>query len=70
MAKKAIEPVNDFGHPSLIQTGKTWSNQSSTDKYKQMKIDDCLDLNSGQIIASLYGAVQCLIKKVEALESL
>jgi hypothetical protein len=32
-------------------------------------IKDCLDLDSGQIIASLYGAVQKLIAKVEALEN-
>ena len=29
-------------------------------------IEDCLDLNSGQIIAALYGAVQALINKTEA----
>jgi hypothetical protein len=33
------------------------------------KIEDCLDLNSGQLIASLYGAVQQLISKVEVLEA-
>ena len=32
-------------------------------------IEDCLDLNSGQMIAALYGCVQALIKKVEALEA-
>jgi len=31
-------------------------------------IKDCLDLNSGQIIAALYGAVQKLIQKVDKLE--
>jgi hypothetical protein len=31
-------------------------------------ITDCLDLNSGQLIASLYGAVQQLMVKVERLE--
>ena len=30
-------------------------------------IEDCLDLNSGQIIAALYGAVQALINKTETL---
>ena len=29
-------------------------------------IEDCLDLNGGQMIAALYGAVQSLIEKVEA----
>jgi hypothetical protein len=33
-------------------------------------IKDCLDLNSGQILAALYGAVQKLIKKVEKLETI
>jgi hypothetical protein len=32
-------------------------------------IEDCLDLNSGQILAALYGAVQMLITKVENLEA-
>jgi hypothetical protein len=32
-------------------------------------IDDCLDLNSGQMIAALYGCVQALMAKVEALEA-
>ena len=30
-------------------------------------IEDCLDLNSGQIIAALYGAVQSLMEKIETL---
>lgn len=33
-------------------------------------IEDCLDLQSDQIIKALYGAVQKLMQKVEALESL
>jgi hypothetical protein len=28
-------------------------------------IDDCLDLNSGQMIAAMYGAVQALMQKIE-----
>jgi len=36
---------------------------------KEEKIDDCLDMNSGQIIAALYGAVQKLQTKVENLEN-
>ena len=32
-------------------------------------IEDCLDLNSGQLIAALYGSVQMLMAKVEALEA-
>jgi len=37
-------------------------------KFRQDTIDNCLDLNSGQLIAAMYGAVQKLIEKVEALE--
>jgi hypothetical protein len=36
---------------------------------KDEVIDDCLDLNSGQMIAALYGCVQALMAKVEALEA-
>lgn len=36
--------------------------------YKEEIIEDCLDLNSGQLIAALYGAVQQLMNKVEKLE--
>jgi len=32
-------------------------------------IEDCLDLNGGQMIAALYGCVQALMAKVEALEN-
>ena len=38
-------------------------------KFRQEVIEDCLDLNSGQIIAAMYGAVQKLIQKVEMLEA-
>ena len=36
-------------------------------KVRHDVIEDCLDLNSGQMIAALYGAVQALMAKVEAL---
>lgn len=36
---------------------------------KEVAIDDCLDLNADQINKALYGAVQKLIEKVEALEA-
>jgi hypothetical protein len=36
---------------------------------KDEVIEDCLDLNSGQMIAALYGCVQALMAKVEALEA-
>lgn len=38
-------------------------------KVRHETIDDCLDLNSGQMIAALYGCVQALMAKVEALEA-
>ena len=38
------------------------------DKYIQEVIPDALDLNTGQVYAALYGAVQKLIEKVEVLE--
>lgn len=37
-------------------------------KFTQEVIEDCLDLNGGQMLMALYGAVQKLIQKVEALE--
>ena len=36
-------------------------------KVRHDVIEDCLDLNGGQMIAALYGAVQALMAKVEAL---
>ena len=39
-------------------------------KVRHDVIDDCLDLNSGQMLAALYGAVQALMKKIEKLENL
>ena len=38
-------------------------------KVRHDVIEDCLDLNSGQMIAALYGCVQALMSKVEALEA-
>jgi hypothetical protein len=38
-------------------------------KFRQEVIDDCLGLNSGQIIAAMYGCIQALQTKVEALEA-
>ena len=37
-------------------------------KVRHDVIKDCLDLNSGQMIAALYGAVQALMAKVETLK--
>ena len=36
-------------------------------KVRHDVIEDCLDLNGGQMIAALYGAVQALMAKVEAM---
>jgi hypothetical protein len=38
-------------------------------KVRHDVIEDCLDLNSGQMLAALYGAVQALMEKVEVLET-
>ena len=38
-------------------------------KVRHDVIEDCLDLNSGQMLAALYGAVQALMAKMEALEA-
>ena len=38
-------------------------------KVRHDVIEDCLDLNGGQMIAALYGAVQSLMQKVETLNS-
>tara|TARA_R110000823_G_scaffold167340_1_gene299377 strand:- start:116 stop:1384 length:1269 start_codon:yes stop_codon:yes gene_type:complete len=38
-------------------------------KVRHDVIEDCLDLNNGQMIAALYGCVQALMAKVEALEA-
>ena len=38
-------------------------------KVRHDVIEDCLDLNSGQMIAALYGAVQALMAKVDTLEA-
>ena len=39
-------------------------------KVRHNVIEDCLDLNSGQMLAALYGAVQALMAKIEKLENL
>jgi hypothetical protein len=36
-------------------------------KFRHDVIEDCLDLNSGQMIAALYGAVQALMAQNDAL---
>jgi len=38
-------------------------------KFRQDVIEDCLDLNSGQLYAAMYGALQACMQKIEALEA-
>lgn len=38
-------------------------------KFRKEVIEDCLDLNAGQMNAALYGAVQRLMAKVAVLEA-
>ena len=44
------------------------SPEDAPEDFKPEVIKDCLDLNSGQIEAAMYGAIQKLIQKVEKLE--
>lgn len=64
-----IEPVLDeHGTPVLDEAG----NPKQTTRKQLISedvIEDCRSLNSDQIIAALYGAVQKLQAKVEALEA-
>jgi hypothetical protein len=39
------------------------------DKFRQEVIEDCLDLNNGQLYAAMYGCIQALQQKVELLEA-
>ena len=39
-------------------------------KFKTEVIEDCLDLNSGQIIAAMYGALQQAMTRIEKLEGM
>ena len=58
--KKGV-PVMVDNQPQFVTTTKT------RPVIKEEVIEDCLDLNSGQIIAALYGAVQKLQSIVEDL---
>ena len=51
--------MHDFTLPKPID---------ASDDYVPEIIEDCLDLDSGQINAALYGAVQKMIDKIELLE--
>jgi len=61
------------GEPAVIGTRQMTYQVPRMVKKKRQKfcrnvIEDCLDLNSGQMIAAMYGAIQMLMMKVEALE--
>ncbi len=43
--------------------------KKSRPKFRQEVIEDCLDLNSGQIYAAMYGALQKAMSTIESLET-
>lgn len=43
--------------------------KDAPDDYEEEVIEDCLDLDAGQITAAMYGALQRLIQKVESIEA-
>jgi hypothetical protein len=66
----------DVVTPELDSDGNTVLDENGVAKTKTEKrlvsedvIEDCKDLNSDQIYAAMYGAIQRLIEKVELLES-
>jgi hypothetical protein len=67
--------VDEAGQPVMGEDGKpaTYAvpRMRTVQRPKQRidTIDDCLSLNADQIYAAMYGAVQHLIAKVEALEA-
>lgn len=71
---KDVVVVNETGKPVLGKDGKPLTYpvpimvKKTRPKTKVETIEDCLDLNVDQVYAALYGAVQMLIEKVEALE--
>lgn len=58
--------VLENGKPLLYKVPKMIT--KTRPKFRQEVIEDCLDLNSGQLNAALYGAVQACMKKIESLE--
>jgi len=69
----SVEVVDEEGNVVLQASGEPLTHQvprmikKIRDKFRQEVIEDCLDLNSGQLIAALYGAVQHLMVMVEEL---
>ena len=62
----AIDEVKDEDGNITIQAQ---AERTEKKLISEDKIENCLNLNVGQIYSSMYGAIQMLIQKVEALES-
>lgn len=60
-------PVMNGDEPLTYQVPKMI--KKTRPKFRQDVIEDCLDLNNGQLYAAMYGCIQKLMQKVEALES-
>jgi hypothetical protein len=60
--------IHDFILPS-VDDGKADSGRAAVSKAEPDIIKDCLDLNGGEMLMALYGAVQKAIEKIEALEA-
>ena len=58
--------VLENGKPLLAKVPKMIT--KTRPKFRQEVIEDCLDLNSSQLSAALYGAVQKCMTKIESLE--
>ena len=58
--------VLEKGKPLLAKVPKMVT--KTRPKFRQEVIEDCLDLNSSQVYAALYGAVQKMQQKIESLE--
>ncbi len=70
-----VEVVDENGNAVLKEDGMPLTHKmpriikKQREKFRQEVIEDCLDLNSGQLYAAMYGAIQALMAKVEALEA-
>jgi len=69
-----VAVVDEMGRPVIVDGAPMMHavprmRTVSRPKTKTVTIDDCLSLNSDQIYAAMYGAIQMLIAKVEALEA-
>jgi len=69
-----VAVVDEMGRPVIVDGAPMMHavprmRTVSKAKTKTVTIDDCIYLNSDQIYAAMYGAIQLLIAKVEALEA-